>query len=329
MSTYITEKVTLYISSDEFELKRRGNNLLLYRNNEKFQSIPVLKIKDIVIFGKLNLESNIVNLCKEENISMHFVSRNGKYFGSLNLNPSNNIFPRLEQARKRFNEIECNFIAMRFIRAKITNQKWFLDNFNKQIKFVIPDFENISNYQKILGLEGAKSREYFSYWNQLIKNPDFVFKKRTKHPPEDEINALLSLCYTLLCNEIHTLCNLVALDPYIGFLHKEYYGRPSLVCDLMEAYRPLVDKFVITLINRREIKKENFEISANRIEFRLNKDSFGLLINKWTDFFKIDSFYYGILDKKTTLHKIIENDIRLFTKYLIGEKGDFKQFTMG
>ena len=229
---------------------------------------------------------------------------------------------------KRFNEIESNKIAIKFITTKITNQKWLLDSFNNGIIFDIPIFENINNYQEILGIEGSKSREYFSHWRNLIKNTEFKFEKRTKHPPEDEINALLSLYYTLLACEIHTLCNIVALDPYIGFLHKEYYGRPSLVCDLMETYRPFVDKFILNLINRKEIKKDDFEILDNKIEYKLKSECFGILMNKWNKFFKEDLFYSGILNKKTTLYKIIENDIRLFSKYLLGEIDDFKQFTM-
>lgn len=325
--TYITDKVTLYINND-YELKKRGDNLLLYKNNEKIQSIPSLKIKDIVIIGNIVLESNIINFCKEQNIIIHFISRNGKYYGSLNFDMPLNIFPRLKQMEKRFNEIESNKLAINFINTKIINQKWLLDTFNQKIDFQLANFDNINNYQEILGIEGSKSREYFSYWKLLIKNTEFNFSKRTKHPPEDEINALLSLCYTLLSCEIHTLCNIVSLDPYIGFLHKEYYGRPSLVCDLMETYRPFIDKFVLNLINRKEINKDDFTINENKIEYKLKSESFGLLMNKWNKFFKDDLFYYGILSKNITLYKIIENDIRLFAKYLIGEVNNFKQFTM-
>lgn len=325
--TYITDRVTLYINND-FELKKRGDNLLLYKNNEKIQSIPALKIKDIVIIGNVNLESNIINFCKENFIIIHFISRNGKYYGSLNFDLPLNIFPRLKQMEKRFNEIASNELAINFIKTKIQNQKWLLNTFNQKIDFILPDFTNIVNYQEILGIEGSKSRDYFSYWNILIKNKDFTFKKRTKHPPEDEINAILSLAYTLLSCEIHTLCNIVSLDPYIGFLHKEYYGRPSLVCDLMEAYRPFIDKFILNIINRNEIKKDDFEVIENKIEYKLKSESFSLFMDKWNKFFKEDLFYYGFLGKEITLYKIIENDIRLFAKYLIGEIGNFNQFTM-
>lgn len=325
--THITDKVTLYINND-FELKKRGSNLILYKNNEKIQSIPSLKIKDIVIIGNISFESSIINFCKEENIILHFISRSGKYYGSLNFNPQLNIFPRLKQSEKRFNIKESNEIAINFITSKIINQKWFLDSFNKHISFEIPNFSNIINYQDILGIEGSKSREYFSHWSSLIKNNDFVFTKRTKNPPEDEINALLSLCYTLLSCEIHTLCNIVALDPYIGFLHREYYGRPSLVCDIMEAYRPFIDKFILNLINRKEVNKDDFELTDNKIEFKLKSNSFAKLISKWNVFFKEDLFYYGVLNKKITLHKIIENDIRLFAKFLIDEISNFQQFIM-
>lgn len=325
--TYITDKVTLYINND-YELKKRGDNLLLYKNEEKIQSIPSLKIKDIVIIGNISLDSGIINFCKEKNIVIHFISRNGKYYGSLNFDLPLNIFPRLKQMEKRFSETESNKLAINFVNTKIINQKWLLNTFNQKIEFQMVNFDNINKYQEILGIEGSKSKEYFSHWKILIKNSDFVFKKRTKHPPEDEINALLSLCYTLLSCEIHTLCNIVSLDPYIGFLHKEYYGRPSLVCDLMEAYRPFIDKFILNIINRNEIKKDDFEVADNKIEYKLKSESFGLLMNKWNKFFKEDLFYYGVLCKKITLYKIIENDIRLFSKYLIGEIENFKQFTM-
>jgi CRISP-associated protein Cas1 len=325
--TYITDKVSLYLNND-YEIKKRGDNLLLYKNNEKIQSIPALKMKDIVILGNITLESNIINFCKDNNILIHFISRNGKYYGSLDFNPQLNIFHRFKQNEKRFNENASNKIAINFITSKLKNQKWFLESFNKKIEFEIPDFDNIKNYQDILGIEGSKSREYFSHWNELIRNKDFIFEKRTKHPPEDEINAILSLFYTILASEIHTFCNIVALDPYIGFLHREYYGRPSLVCDLMEAYRPFIDKFILNLINRNEIKKDDFEISNNKIEYKLKSESFGLVINKWNKFFKEDLFYYGIFGKNITLYKIIENDIRLFAKYLIEETDNFNQFIM-
>ena len=325
--TYITDKVSLYINND-FEIKKHGDNILLYKNNKKIQSIPSLKIKDIIVIGNITLESNFINFCKEKFITIHFISRNGKYYGSLNFDLPLNIFPRLKQMEKRFNEKECNEIAIKFIGTKIKNQKWLLDSFKLGINFEVPIFNNINNYQEILGIEGSKSREYFSNWNVLIKNTEFKFEKRTKHPPEDEVNALLSLCYTMLACEIHTLCNIISLDPYIGFLHKEYYGRPSLVCDLMETYRPFIDKFILNLINRNEIKKEDFEVFNNKIEHKLKSESFGILMNKWNKFFKEDLFYYGVFGKNITLYKIIENDIRLFSKYLLGEITNFKQFTM-
>ena len=93
--TYITDKVSLYINN-YFEIKKHGDNILLYKNNEKIQSIPSLKIKDIIIIGNVILESSIINFCKEKFITIHFMSRNGKYYGSLNFDLPLNIFPRLK-----------------------------------------------------------------------------------------------------------------------------------------------------------------------------------------------------------------------------------------
>jgi CRISPR-associated protein Cas1 len=302
------EKETLYVNSD-CEIKKHSNNVVFYQNGEKQKSIPIILIRDIVIVGNIGLGSDVINLCKEHKILLHFISRGGKYYGSLNFDPALNIFPRLKQFEKRFNNKECNKIAVDMITKKLLNQKWFLNTY--RIDFETPTIIT-EDEQELLGIEGSKSREYFSCWNKIIKNTDFIWTKRTKRPPEDEINALLSLSYTMLACEIHTICNMVALDPYIGFFHKDYYGRPSLVCDLMEQYRPFIDKFVINLINRNEIKKDDFEKQTNNIEFKIK--NFGFFMSKWNDFFKENKW-----EGEMSLQEIIEKNIRIFCKELIGD----------
>lgn len=324
--TYITEKCTIYINKDN-ALKKRGDALLIYQGDEKQASIPAFKIKDIVVLGQLELGMGIIDFCKTHKISLHFNSFSGKYLGSLDFDPALNVFPRLGQYRKHFNDTVANQIAAKFIMAKIKNQRWLLRTFDKKAQLEIPEIPS-DNYQEILGIEGAKSREYFLRWPELIKNPYFEWQGRSKHPPTDGINALLSLFYTILANDIHSVCNLVALDPYIGFLHKEYYGRPSLVCDLMEAYRPLVDKFVLNLVNRKEISIEDFEQNNNGLEFKLKATAFGKVMGKWNAYFKEDSHYYKVLRRELTMQKMVEYDVRIFSKYMVDELQDFSQTEM-
>jgi CRISPR-associated protein Cas1 len=324
--TYITEKCTIYIGKDS-TLKKRGDALLIYQDGEKQSSIPAFKIKDIVAIGQIELGANIIDFCKANKISIHFNSFSGKYLGSLNFDPALNVFPRLGQYQRRFDDKAANEIAAKFIVAKIKNQRWLLRTFDKKAGLDVPEISS-DNYQEILGIEGAKSREYFLRWPELVKNPEFTWEGRSKHPPNDEINALLSLFYTILANDIHSVCNIVALDPYIGFLHKEYYGRPSLVCDFMEAYRPLVDKFVLNLINRKEVVKEDFEQVNNGIEFKLTSTAFGKVMGKWSDYFKEDLYYYKTLKREMTIQKMIEYDIRIFAKYMTGDLEDFTQTEM-
>jgi len=324
--TYITEKATIYISKDS-TLKKRGDVLLIYQDGKKQSSIPAFKIKDIVIFGQVEISASIIDFCKTHNISIHFNNYSGKYLGSLNLDPALNVFPRLGQYKKRFADKISNKIAAKLITAKIKNQQWLLRTFDKKIKFDIPEITS-DNYQEIIGIEGAKSREYFLRWPDLVKNPNFVWNGRSKRPPTDEINALLSLFYTVLANDIHSVCNVVALDPYIGFLHKEYYGRPSLVCDLMEAYRPLIDKFVLNLINRKEVTKGDFIRNNNEIEYKLNTAAFGKVMAKWNTYFKEDTHYYKTLKRDMTIQKMIEYDIRIFAKYMSDDIKEFSQTEM-
>jgi CRISPR-associated protein Cas1 len=328
--TYITDKVTLYLVSKDQELQKRGEKFIVYQNGEKIKDIPAMKIKDIVVLGKTNLSDRVVGLCKTEKINVHFVSLSGKYYGSLVFDPTKNIFVRLEQYKRHLDPVESVNAALKIIKAKTKNQEWFLKSYNRKISFDALDTDSVRNYEELLGLEGSKTRQYFQYWDkEIIKNKDFIFEKRSKHPPENELNAILSLCYTLLMNEIHTMCNIVGLDPYIGFLHKNYYGRPSLVCDLVEPYRPFIDKFVVNMVNRNEIKLADFKKNTNEIEIELTKDGFSMMMGKWTDFFKKKDFYSGILGKECHLNEIIETDIRVFAKFLLKETEDFIPFCIG
>lgn len=141
-------------------MKKRGDTLLIYQEKEKQASIPAFKIKDIIVLGQLELGIGIIDFCKVHKISVHFNSFSGKYLGSLDFDPALNVFPRLGQYQKRFDTVIANKIAAKLIETKIKNQRWLLRTFDKTAKLDIPNIP-VDNYQEILGVEGAKSREYF------------------------------------------------------------------------------------------------------------------------------------------------------------------------
>jgi len=298
---------TIIITKDIL-VKKRGSKLSLYKGTEKVTDIIPTMTKNIISTSNTGISSDIVKLCNGYSIGLHFIDGRGAYQGSLMNSYSNNTSIRLAQYRVYSNQDLSNTLALSVIKGKTTNQKWLLNSIDKKIDFRLISIKSINRYEELLGMEGCKAKQYFSYWDStLIKNKDFKFEKRTKRPPENPLNALLSLCYTLLTCEVHSLCLLYKLDPYIGFFHKIASNRPSLVCDLIEPYRPLVDKFVLNIINRKELSLTHFDE-----EFRLTKEGYPLLIKKWFNFLKVSEFF----NTKQTLYTLIDIDIKEFARVL-------------
>ncbi len=161
----------------------------------------------------------------------------------------------------------------------------------------------------------------------LIKNEQFSFMGRSKRPPTDEINALLSLIYTFLFNELHTAALLVGFDPAFGYLHDVYYGRPSLICDLIEEWRPIVgDRFVLNLVNRKEITPADFRKDNNDRAVLLSSEGFKKVLTKWNDFFKGDVHHTPLFISPVTFQRAMEQQVRLFSQYLLGDREHYQPF---
>lgn len=314
------EKETLYIYSDEYKLGKYGDSLILSKDKEKVALIQTFKIKDIIFFGPTTLTSPVLNLCQSFGINAHFLGFNTKYYGSLMFDPCKNLYVRLAQYKAHTDQAKALSIAKHFLIKKFHSYEQCLQTFRKGLTLDIEQesIESSCNNEQLLGIEGAYTKKYYSILSQAIKNDTFAFTDRSHNPPEDQINSLLSLGYTLLSSSIHTFCNVVGLDPYIGFLHKNYYGRPSLVCDFTEIWRGFIDKWIINLVNRKEFAKEDFDENI-----RLKKGSLGEFLAKWKNFSQVKLFKFSEVDKEVTLLKIIEYNLRAFVKYILGE-GELK-----
>ncbi len=183
---------------------------------------------------------------------------------------------REAQYLKLTEEAFCLDTMKIFVKGKIDNMVSFLlrharSHKEEKLRITAARLKGFSQYlseplskEAVRGVEGAAARIYFMTFNQLIRNPKFIFKSRSRRPPLDPVNALLSFVYTLLTNEVLSAIKICGLDPYKGSLHEISYGRPSLACDLVEEYRCLVgDRLVLNLINRQMIKPDDFIIRKN------------------------------------------------------------------
>jgi len=278
---------TLYLDKKEIYVKVDGDALAVYSNNKREGNIPINPLDRVVIIGNITLEASVLHKLAEKSITVVFLSgKQLKFRGMLHGKLHKNGLLRLRQYEKTKTSFGM-IIARNLVRRKIEAQIQLLQDALKQR----PDLK--SNIDKslgtlktvrknldypglkpetLLGMGGGCSSAYFTAYTTLFP-PSLNFKTRTRRPPTDPVNAMLSLCYTLLHYELVKEIETIGLDPVIGFYHKFDYGRESLACDLAEPYRPEVDKFVWIAFRERLFTVKDFVHGGERPGCYLKKNS--------------------------------------------------------
>ncbi|MEP0914438.1 CRISPR-associated endonuclease Cas1 [Leptolyngbya sp. GB1-A1] len=188
-----------------------------------------------------------------------------------------------------------------------------------QLEQAIAPIDITETIDSLRGLEGSGSAAYFGSFNALIRTEGFQFTHRNRRPPTDPVNALLSLGYALLRHDVQSAVNLVGFDPYLGYLHTQRYGRPSLALDLMEEFRPLVvDAIVLSAINRRILSPEAFVNEPLSSAVSLTSDGLRAFLRLYEQK-KQSKFKHPVLQTQCTYQEAFEIQARLVAKYLIGE----------
>lgn len=272
----------LYVTAPEAYLAKDGENVLVLVGEETRLRIPVHNLEGIVCFGYTGASPALMHLCAERNVALSFHSESGQFLARVAGRTKGNVLLRRKQYRIADNPEETLQYAKNFIFGKIYNCRCVLqrfirdhggkDDFSKvdeEIGFLSAQLQRAINCQSIeilRGVEGESARAYYSVFNNLIleEKVAFRFSGRSRRPPLDATNALLSYLYTLLAHDCHSALETVGLDPQVGFLHRERPGRPSLALDLMEELRPyLVDRLTLTLINNRQIDGSCFVVKES------------------------------------------------------------------
>jgi CRISPR-associated protein Cas1 len=243
---------------------------------------------------------------------------------------SKNIFVRNAQWKAAGESAQAVHVTQGFVRGKLKNYRQSLLQSQRryaeldlnagiaQLTNAIASLEKADSINSIRGLEGAGSAAYFGCFNQLIRVDDFSFTTRNRRPPVDPVNSLLSLGYSLLRHDIQGALNIVGFDPYLGYLHTERYGRPSLALDLMEEFRPLiVDAVVLTAINRRMLTPKEFVTEPVSNAVSLTKEGLHTFLRLYQEK-KQDKFKHPVLQKQHTYQETFEIQARLLAKYLLG-----------
>ena len=273
---------TLYVTSENSYLALDGENLVVYNEKKEVGRLPLHNLEGIVFFGYRGTSPALMGACAERNISLCYLTPQGKFLARVTGKVKGNVLLREQQYISCKDDEMSLAIAKNCITGKVYNARWVLErairdhemqidveNVKKASLYLKESLQYIQNAEskgQLRGYEGEAASIYFGVFNELIlqQKKEFNFQGRNKRPPQDNVNAMLSFVYTLLTNQITSALEVVGLDPYVGYLHTDRPGRVSLALDLIEELRSVyADRFVLSLINKRIVSGKNFSKKEN------------------------------------------------------------------
>lgn len=273
---------TLYVSRPDTYLALDGDNVVLLKDQEQLGRMPLHNLESIVSFGYTGASPALMGYCADRNIAITFLTQSGRFLARVIGQSRGNVTLRKTQYRISDSEPDSARIARNIIIGKIYNQKWLLERMtrdypmrvdveqfksvSRQLTDILGEVRRCDNLDSLRGWEGQAAVFYNHVFDQMIlqQKESFTFKGRSRRPPKDNVNAMLSLAYTLLASDAAAALETVGLDAYVGFMHQDRPGRASLALDLIEELRGIyADRFVLSLINRKEVAPEDFHQKEN------------------------------------------------------------------
>lgn len=268
---------TLYVTSPDAYLTRDGDNLVVRVDNEAKFRMPIHNLESVVAFGYAGASPSLMHLCAERGVALTFLTEHGRFMARVTGEVSGNVLLRRRQYRVADSETEASSIASAFILAKMANCRTVLlraardREAGEHVEAIAGAADQLAAYIQqaaeglsldgLRGIEGVAANAYFGVFDNLIiaNKEDFFFRARSRRPPRDNMNALLSFIYTLLVHDVQAALESVGLDPQVGFMHQDRPGRPGLALDMMEELRPIMaDRLALALVNRRQVGPGGF-----------------------------------------------------------------------
>ncbi|KOS60310.1 type I-C CRISPR-associated endonuclease Cas1 [Lysinibacillus agricola] len=334
---------TLFITTPDIYLSLKGENVVITHENQQLGRFPLHNFEAICTFGYAGASPKLMYACAEKNINLTFLSRSGRFLARVVGESKGNVILRKTQYRLSENEVESAKIARNFIFAKIANQKWILERMARDypLRIDVPMFKQVSSelttamkailvtedLERLRGLEGQAATAYFKLFDQMIlqQKDIFYFRNRNRRPPTDNVNALLSLAYTLLASDVTSALETVGLDAYVGYLHRDRPGRASLALDVMEELRGVMaDRFVLKMINKKMMQSTDFVQKENGAVL-LTDDGRRKFIKAWQER-KQESLTHPYLNEKINWGLVPHAQAILLARYLRGDIEEYPPF---
>lgn len=323
----------LYITQQGAVLHKSGNQIVVKKEDNVLQEIPIVQLDEVVIFGNGHITTQTMGYLLHKNIPVSFLSSQGKYKGKLQPQYAKDVRIRQQQFAVAANSQGCLSLAKCFVRGKLMNAIRFSQRQRTQntkvksaihaIQQTLEKLEQADTLDSLLGYEGSGTAAHYRAFQQFLAD-DWGFTTRQFRPSPDPINAMLSLGYTLLHNHVYASINVVGFDPYCGYYHQPKHGHAALASDLMEKFRQIiVDGYVLSLVNNRRVRPEDFEQTNKGSRFKkpaLDKFLAGFYGRMQ------QTFQHPTLHEKTNYLRSIELQVRHLARVIIGKDATYKPF---
>ena len=333
---------TLYVSTQGVYLHREGETVVAEREKQVVLRLPIHTLSAIVCFGNVLVSPFLMGLCAERGVHVSFLTENGRPLARVEGGKTGNVLLRVAQIEAARDPAKCAAIARSFVIGKVLNARNVLQRRLRDhgddvacasavalLANVAQRLKNANDVEVIRGLEGEAASDYFAAFNSLIvaQKDDFKMEGRTRRPPRDPMNALLSFLYVLLANDCAGAAKSVGLDAQVGFLHALRSGRASLAFDLMEEFRAFfADRVALSLVNRGQIRKKDFKFTESGA-VEMSETARKTVLVEWQNR-KKDEVLHPFLDERVAagllpfvqaqlLAKHLRNDLDAYPPFLV------------
>lgn len=332
---------TLYLIEQGSSLRHESQRLVVEKDSERLLEVPEFKVDAVLIFGNVTVTTPAVGFLLGKGIDVSFLSMRGRLKGRLVSMESKNVVLRVAQFERQRDDAFKRRVATAIITAKIRNARNVLMRFARNhpeadfsadlqvMERAMGSLERKENLKTLMGAEGLATKAYFSGFSKMfLKRADgFSFERRARRPPTDPVNALLSFGYSLIGNEITAQVAAAGFDPFIGFYHGINYGRPSLALDLVEEFRhPVVDRFVLYLVNNRLLRPEDFETDPEG-GVRLKTEPLKTFLRQYEKRM-LAKFQHPVTAESITYRRLFHDQVMKMAK-AVKENGEYEPYVVG
>lgn len=334
---------TLYITTPDRYISLDGENVVISAERQEIARVPLHNLERIMLFGGAGASPALMGKCVSESRELVFMSRSGKFLARVEGEVNGNVLLRRKQYRVADKPQESLEIARNIIAAKLYNSRWVLERTIRDhsmridtelfkskslfLKNAVDNAMKAENIDILRGIEGEAASVYFSVFDDMIlqQKDDFKFNGRNRRPPLDRVNAMLSFAYSLCTSMCTSALEAVGLDAYVGFMHTDRPGRRSLALDLLEEFRAVMcDRFVLTMMNKRTISPDHFEMREDGAVL-LNDDGRRAFLTAWQNR-KDEEIKHPFLEEKVQWGMIPYTQALLLSRYLRDDLDSYPPF---